>query len=979
MDWADTFLGKKADTSNAKIRIMQCRKTHVYYAESTEDCLLTYYISSKPKTFEAAMKAEPNEMGGRIQKTVAWHKNQETPPLDGYNQKHMKSISSKQHQWLLSLFTFKNDTDRNASCRIRCLSIRYQIIARYPEYTDLIRMVRIDNCHVRLEVNMQGRWLQLDVGGTSSDEVYQKKSTIKNQKAAQFQAVPMPRLTTNLGQQSAEIIPQYQAMMRRHKAPRVYGYVNSAKVLYSHCVDQDGIKRTLVVTPEPKRYAEGLLQEAREKKVDVFYLYHPKQLEKQDCYLVLADSDEPKLSQESAFEAFLKKNQDKPSAIVVNWAGFTVKQRLQMNTVLDAEGAMLNGHAIPEKMRVVSICTQESEDPSFESRHQLLIKGSFYRAADSKHDKTLEIDLQGCNHWRQKLFGKVHNHNNQLSWVADGHLSQTIAEGTRVNLVNVPKHAKKAIQDYLDASVAKGFLNYQGYVFPLLPGVTFSILDKPFDFSQFDSVKINIDITQASAPDSAVLVNDYLFDMLLYGKHVDNDSMRYQECDGVIKAHQGKELSLWITSELSDAQWYSMLLEVKRHEVQLTLCLAPQVSLPLELGLKISEIPQQEQKSTEQEVKKKNIVVSQHAFKSLRDLRESGEIKKKASIVYVEDENYQSLIERVEFKRTDNGFEHFNSILSDVIVELTQGDDVVLVGQFSDDLLKMLQPLLIHPEYIDINGERCEFKGRLSFIIEDKALNPSGAYARLNFLSPKQYSIIPADDVVDKPFVVEEVRPSNGIDVKPDKKAANAFMKGRIETLETLLASKRIVVLKGPTGVGKSSLVRQLEPAVFWGEDDMLEWLVKGGALFFDEMNIVNEHFARLRALLVGDQLFYKGKFYTIRDDHRLICACNDKSYGGGRVEQALFSDYPEDAVAEFYLKDFSVDYIYFNLLKPIFDALPQDLDWPESEFQDFCATCINHYYVNRNNAADWPDERIFKGVTGFVSNNCKSSIIGSM
>src|SRR4029079_407044 len=51
------------------------------------------------------------------------------------------------------------------TCRHRVAAAYAKIVNTYPHLKDLVRIVCIDNNHVRLEINNDGQWLQVDLGG----------------------------------------------------------------------------------------------------------------------------------------------------------------------------------------------------------------------------------------------------------------------------------------------------------------------------------------------------------------------------------------------------------------------------------------------------------------------------------------------------------------------------------------------------------------------------------------------------------------------------------------------------------------------------------------------------------------------------------------------------------------------------------------------------------------------------------------------
>ena len=147
-----------------------------------------------------------------------------------------------------------------------------------------------------------------------------------------------------------------------------------------------------------------------------------------------------------------------------------------------------------------------------------------------------------------------------------------------------------------------------------------------------------------------------------------------------------------------------------------------------------------------------------------------------------------------------------------------------------------------------------------------------------------------------------------------------------------------LIILKGPPGVGKSYTVRQIQNlksdiVLFDGTSAIEAWLSPAAngetkALLLDEANMaLPGTWDFLKGLSLDKKtLLYKGKFYQLSDNHKIIAAVNPEDYPG-RHQHAYFQHYGETL----YFKPGDKQFLEQNIIGNLLQA--NGLNASESEF----------------------------------------------
>ncbi len=700
--------------------------------------------------------------------------------------------------------------------------------------------------------------------------------------------------------------------------------------------------------------ANRLIESARKEnpKRPIFYIDSPKQIDVLKKAIKIIGEDGYQMAADISAEGFLadflqeanlynrrfdseeimlapkQDEQDQLPLLIINWSNFTPRQRTSFNTIIDDQRPSVDGKDLVE-IKIVSICDQKIDDESFVSRHANKYQASFARktktTADDLQD-AINIDLKGASDWKQQLFGRIFLQDKQIIWTKSDFVRDLESGKTNFSVSNCSDNAE--FKKLLEQAQAFGSFVYNGYKIPLTDNLKIKPATKNFDFSKYDPAKItlvkNQPINQVAA--ECKIINTQIFDFLLRRKEISLEG-EYSEKPGFIELaseRPDKTLKLFISSNLTQAQFYSLFCEATKAEVKLELSFAPGVATPDYLSRFVA--PKQQIDEPKKNVRA-HIYTAQHP--------RSIKLEPDAGVIDIEDCTFQDLVSKISYKINGRNFS-FEENKSNFIEYLKQGTAVVLRGEFSEDLLQMLQPYLTE-----------EYAANLTLIVENK---DNKAQKLLEFLGEGGYIKLAEDieNIAAKSEISEEdSAPSYTVFVNaPDAELmrdASIFKYERKTYFKYLLKHNSVIALCGDAGVGKTFLVHE-EKNIHKGFENFDNWIRQGGILFLDESNIIDTHLTIFEPLKEGGnkRIFYQGKFYQLDKKHKVVLAYNPPEYGGGRVEQKLLL---EGGVSTFAMQQLPASYIYFLLKTEIFEKTEfQNNKDIEARFLNFCKAEIVKY-----------------------------------
>ncbi len=750
-----------------------------------------------------------------------------------------------------------------------------------------------------------------------------------------------------------------------------------------------GKKKILIATSSIDSHANHFLQlvsnlQDSQQKREVFYIDHPDKINFDQLVLQIdAGSSQVLISKEGALERFLKsaaetQSADRPAPLLmINWKNFNAQQRLALNTILDIN-RKIGGIEITPNVQIIGFIDAAPKDRSFISRHDLCVKSSTRistRPLLANH-APIKIDLQGFPNWRRQLFGRVVLINNEPQW-QKSYFTQLLEEGkNNFEILNISPEAAAELKYEMDQARARGYFEYHQYKIPIAPNFNLNLDNSAFDFRAFSNEVSKRDFKVATAqtyqdiPEDTQIINSHLFDLLLQNKKIERGV--YEETLGLIEQHRGSgaPLKLFITTDLSESQWYCLFSQACEKNVRLELYLAESAKIPV--GIKFDA---HENKIAMAAAKKSpqgpRLFVSNDTNQTLQALKSA----KNALVIDVEDSAFQDLVLGITFdplNAKSAKFCNFSGTKGAILQALEQGREIILKGKFAPDLMQFLQPFFVQ-QYHD---RSVNLQKLFTIILEDDSLSASSCDKSHNYLSwlPKDFYQV---EFYEKTRVktraaksFKESPDSSELDASSEDKSA-AFIAARKAQFTKMLGGTSMLQLVGHSGVGKSRLMKMLEEedhsqfTIFREMTGFKEWAKpaddgKVKILFIDESNIEDQHFMMFAPLKAGGNkiISYKGEIFKLGLQHKVVFAHNDKEYGGGRVEQKLFAD---GSIPEMHLADFPTAYIYEKILKDsIYNKLRADVKEaiPEADFREHCKGIIAKYQTH-NHAAKTPTDSL--------------------
>ena len=765
------------------------------------------------------------------------------------------------------------------------------------------------------------------------------------------QEVPAPNATQNILSKHLKTSVEYQKAQN-------FAEVTSLKTGPS-----------LIVSKNITQVANAIISQARQQNREVFYIDSPAKIDIFKQTLSITTDNQADIQKSGFLASFIQSAASNPSnspLLIINWDAFNETQKVTLNTALDVNPEIQNLSL--KNIQIIGVSNKKSQDRSFTSRQT----GGLYEISDNlgstipeslpplnppreESQNSTEVDFEGFSDWRQKLFGPINLVANQPIWQKSQFTESLESEQqNRFEFTNISDSAKKEFEYEFNKVKAFGYFEYQGAKIPVSNELKVEFSTKSFDFAKFQdhlNVKIATNQTFDQAPDLAKIINAQIFDRLLHNKEIRNGI--YTQTEGLIEEVSltpDKKLQLFITSSLAMEQYYCLLNQAQKHEVKLELFLSPNVKITKELA-QIETLQPSEKQNPNLAKNKSKIIVTNDSNQFLAEKPQS----KNTIILDIEDYSYQDLVELTSFDIKDGKFQNFKRNISQLVEQLNKGREVILKGDFPQDLLQMLQRLMTHQK----------FSQNLTIIVEEKELDLNIAAEEFMWLGEENVTVNKYPTAV-RPVIESINEDDPALKLTPNSKAkAQEFIDKRKGSLQNLLTNSKIVRLIGQSGVGKSSLIREYskDPKIeLYNELSSLKTWANDKAegkekiLFIDEANIEDLNFTMFVPMIrnVNDTqnptIFYQGEFFELTKNHKIVFAGNDLSYGGGRVEQKLFTDYQ---IPTFDLKDFSADYVYEKLLKEeIFDKIdfakaqitPEEKEVLEVEFKEQCARFILKY-----------------------------------
>jgi len=665
--------------------------------------------------------------------------------------------------------------------------------------------------------------------------------------------------------------------------------------------------------------------------------------------------------------------------LIVNYEQFTPADMVKFNALLD-DVRKADDILLPDKTQVIGLINPakpgaydgadfysrfDHRETCLLSEEQLEIPriiSDSNQQGRQKNKKIYNIELYGGSTWEERLLGFWSLDGQSLRF-NEGELVKALNTGnTRLNLSNAP-WGNPAFECFWQTALLNGFIQTQGKTIKLPENMT---LSKSQGYHVDHARYLNKTFKTST---KTYVLNPGLMARLL-GKYRCKHGAVYQK-KGLIEAHAGKQLSLFVSHELSDAAWSQILNACKQHKVKLNLTLAHGVELPKGFNVEIKPAPAPVTKNWAANVEDAN----KTAYISTTDIDATLASMKTDYdlIIDVSEVDPADLILKINAQFDDKTLAfHFDGQIGALLKALRKKQNVILKGHFREDMQHALSdviyqrqndatltsrlmlvgtepdlfntiPTFTHTVTLDDKKSALPDHHNLDDeLINTKSLAELKAIARY----PSQDVTAPWNGMETSPL--KTVTAPASIDLSNTADKVRDFNKQRIDAVNLALNNSPFVFLAGMSGVGKTSFIKNIFPLscdakehkLHIGEDKIKVWASDKTPgmkiLFIDEANLSSRQwsefeglFNKPRAILVGNE------YIRLTPEHKVIFAGNPLSYGGERQMPALFKRHGNSVVFD----PMPPEYVYHEMLEPALNA-SWALAVPILNVADFLTTC---------------------------------------
>lgn len=872
-----------------------------------------------------------------------------------------------------------------------------------------------NDVHVFVEILHHDKWLAMDLGGYASKEELIQPSKM-NLNEMQEMAAPLAtpvleskdistkQTPTILTQQpatpSAAINIKSKTKIEERKKIAINPFVTWEKTKSAHTTFNKYIEDLLQQAQNLPANKRNLLIVVPTNELESFHQYlieYFKQGERISFSLPSFDDVSEKTVQVFADGSYQKvdspvvsfvKTAKANDAFIVDWSHYSASD-VGYNTILD-EKRKLKSIPIKDGVFVINVLDRAkannlgedfysrigltSQCPTFARKNytdqiKRLLANDFDTDTKIKYEQEgyLVIDFYDAD-WKKQLLGFISVHGKALK-VEQANLIDAIKKGLPgIVLVNPPENLAD-FRFFIAELLARREFSIYGETFKVPQDFTITMVDKAYSL---DRELLDITITEYPSIDDHI-INKSTFNYLFSTKSCEN--LLLFQTDGWLAAHKNKSIAIYVTEELSAAEWHKIITEAQSNHCKLEIKVAPNVNIPtIDMNSVNLDRKHPRKELTEQ------IIISNDL-----DYEEEELIQQypNALIVSVDKQTlFQDIIEGIQLVGEHEDFK-FNSELSDIAKRLIAGDTVILKGNISAELADKLTSLFLTPPYTYINGVKTVLEGRLLLITEEEPLPflPNKKYFRDNpscwalleklyvtdatqkaYLDQLQLNCKLIEDNLQikfsycqlrsmflkikagnfsnpfKPYFrlfqnKKAVEHAKRIWLKPEKsKDYIGDMQKRYQKISRELSTSNYVFIAGPSGVGKSTyIIDKLaeKHKVHVGIDYLSEWLKEGGILFIDEANIEEDGRWDLLegAFNKTPGILLDKKFHKLTDNHKIIFAGNYGTFAGRHKHRFM-----ERHGQVFNFKELSSEYISENILNPAIRANLSTLDKRDQE-----------------------------------------------
>jgi ankyrin repeat protein/Holliday junction resolvasome RuvABC ATP-dependent DNA helicase subunit len=921
-----------------------------------KNCKINYVVQYDAK--DKAIETNKND-------AIKFVKNQKFLYYNNKEIPHPNSFLNYQ-SFLENVISLKS---KKTSCGIRVAACIYEM-KKKGLWSDDFCPIGVDNNHIALQFIDTNKTVHyLDLGGVISQHEYLHEYLNDEQQAENFKyntILKEPQL--DQGQKNEEPLDKKPELKKdlsdflqnneeetdnnQQVKKEEEDLLSEMRKFFSHkntvFNSKDDFKEivkekssALFVAKDSNKIVQSLREYFQENNEDlkfpIFFIKSMQDFDIDKKSIKILENDKVEISETGFLQDFIQqfsnlKDDSVTPILVIDWSKFTSKERLSLNSVIDKD-PNINGISL-QKFKIISVDSSISSDSSFISRHGKIFNAMEFNLKNnlqqSSKNSEIEIDLCGKKNWKAELFGDVILDKNNLIWNKSDFvekIKQLKDDKISLNFKNCSQN--KELLEFIEKSKAVGFFEYHGYKIkiPNPKNINAKIAQNKFNFSEFSKEaqhEFFANYTINEVPSNSKIINPQTFDFLLYKVKIAEG--KYQERLGLIKDAKDKKLKIFITSQLSDAQFYILFNEAKKHEVKLDLYFSKGVKIPKEFVSKIKYHEESEKSAKNKEKLKASILLSLDPDSEILNFSDHDGL-----VFNVEDLNYSNLIKEISYEFQGDEFT-FKKQKTEFINKLKSGTKIVLKGDFGKDLLDNIQPILMK-----------DYAKNLILIIENKEKDIP---AHLEWLpdSCKLNQGFGNKNIAKKEVLIENFDQ----DISSDD-----FIFQRKNLVLSSIKSNRITHLVGKSGVGKTSILQEMAKEdksikLFCGVESIEEWANSNinndeeSVLFVDEVNILKCHMTFMQNAKDGRaEIFYEGKVITLSDRHKVVFASNPIEFGGGRNEQKIFAD---GRVQQIDFSQMPKSHILKLLIKNVFNKTDKSLSDNLPEFEKHCNSLIEEY-----------------------------------
>ena len=671
--------------------------------------------------------------------------------------------------------------------------------------------------------------------------------------------------------------------------------------------------------------------------------------------------------------AFLKKNRNNNPVIIINFR----ESVIACNSIIDDKNPHADGTPLPENITIIAFINTSKPDcylgADFLSRFDIIEDGGPIPTKELERalpelpvhftDKLIgpdAINLFYASGWENRLLGQWVLDQQQLIF-QEGELIRALACGSALEIGRGLWDDLNFQRFWQEALLYKS-IHYAGKSIAIPDDLQLIGHDK------YDWERLVKQLTVASIfpGPTDIVINPHQLNTCFSRYDCDNARKELIHHDGLIKANAQAELAVNITRSISEDQWAMLLTECERHGVNLTAYCAPGVIIPEELAKQIESsmaIDYAIQPWDPSTLAKTQIIVSTDVDTTVEMLDNQGHWQ----IIDISECKPSDLLTRINGALNQDTLHfEFNTDECALLHALKNNCRVILKGQFSEELIDNLAPLLLarltdeNPSgqlilvsddpsaelftFYPVSEHEVSLEEKAQFLnLFFNELEPFLAEESLSELRARQRYLkaFPDGDSDNTWLGFHNLPP---IQVPYEEDTVETFIQKRKQQVNGVLANSPYVFISGLSGVGKSTFITNdfLSPddTLYVGVKNSEAWAKdntsKRKILFLDEANLENELSKFNDLFNKQPSILLNGQFYLLTPNHKVIFAGNPATYGSERHVAPLFEQHGNCIIFD----PIPPAIIAEKILKPVFSTL----GWSDIEITTCCAQLLDIY-----------------------------------